>query len=113
MDPLTLIFAGIFVVFLATITYKAILNWFRSKHTIAEQDQEAVGVLIAERLDDRQYKTVEGVFRKEGANTRLIQAVYNERTGQVHDARALESNKAPDAETRRELEEGDGMVVYR
>jgi hypothetical protein len=113
MDPITLLFAGIVVVFLARITYQAIVNWFRSKHKIAEQDQDAVGVLIAERLDDQQYKTVEGVFRNEHANTRLIQAVYNERTGQVHDARALESNRAPDAATRRDLEDGDGMVVYR
>jgi len=114
MDPITLsILACAAAVTLALITYKVIINWFRSKHEIAEQDHDAIGVLIAERMDNQQYKTVEGVFRRENASTRLVQAVYNERTGEVHAARALESKRAPDAETRRELEDGNGMVVYR
>ena len=113
MDPISLIFVGIVVIFIARITYNAIVKWFRSKHKIAEEDHEAIGVLIAERLDNKQYKTVEGVFRREDANTRLVQAVYNERTGTVYEARALESNNAPDAEVREQLEDGNGMVIYR
>lgn len=101
------------MIFIARITYNTIVNWFRARHKIAEEDHEAIGVLIAERLDNQQHKTVEGVFRRENANTRLVQAVYNERTGTVYQARALESDNAPDAKVRAELEDGNGMVIYR
>ena len=113
VDPISILLVSMAVIFIARITYHAIVNWFRSKHKIAEDDHEAIGVLIAERLDNQQYKTVEGVFRRESANTRLVQAVYNERTGTVYEARALESNNAPDAGVREQLEDGNGMVIYR
>ncbi|MGD0240915.1 MAG: hypothetical protein ABSB59_11395 [Streptosporangiaceae bacterium] len=113
MEPISFLLVTIAVVFIARITYNTIVNWFRSRHRIAEEDHEAIGVLIAERLDNQQYKTVEGVFRRDNANTRLVQAVYNERTGTVYQARALESNNAPDAQVRGQLEEGNGMVIYR
>jgi hypothetical protein len=113
MEPISLFLIGIAVIFIARITYNTIVNWFRNRHKIAEEDHEAIGVLIAERLDNQQYKTVEGVFRRENANTRLVQAVYNERTGTVHQARALESNNAPDGQVRAQLEDGNGMVIYR
>jgi hypothetical protein len=113
MEPISLALIAVAVVFIVRITYNMIVNWFRNRHTIAEEDHEAIGVLIAERMDNQQYKTVEGIFRRENASTRLVQAVYNERTGTVYEARALESNKAPDAQVRGQLEDGNGMVIYR
>jgi len=112
-DPFTLTLVGVAIVAIVLIIWKKIVQWFRSKRQLSVQDADAVGVLIVERMGNHQYNEVDIGFSNPNATTRMVKAVVSERTGKVLAAEALESGKLPDEETRRHVEAGRGMVVFR
>jgi hypothetical protein len=94
------------------ITVEALTEWFRARGHIKAADKDVIALTIAERVANKQYAVIPGVFDGKPANTRIVQAFYNERTRQVLDARALASAVNPNQQIIRSHAEGDGMVVY-
>jgi hypothetical protein len=94
------------------ITVETLTEWFRARGRIKIADKDVIALTIAERVANKQYAVIPGVFDGKPANTRIVQAFYNERTKQVMDARALASAVNPNQQIIRTHTEGDGMVVY-
>jgi hypothetical protein len=94
------------------ITVETLTEWFRARGRIKIADKDVIALTIAERVANKQYAVIPGVFDGKPANTRIVQAFYNERTKQVLDARAVASAVNPNQQIIRSHAQGDGMVVY-
>jgi hypothetical protein len=94
------------------ITVETLKAWFQTRGHIKAADNDVLALTIAERVANKQYAVIPGVFKGKPANTRIVQAFYNQRTNQVLDARALASARNPSQQIIRTHAEGDGMVVY-
>jgi hypothetical protein len=115
MDPITLIAAIIAyaptIILLILITFDAIAEWFAARGQIKGVDQDVIAFTLAERIANRQYATVSGVFSGT-ANTQMVQGFYNQRTGRVVDGRALSSSRRPDESVVNNHAAGNGLVIY-
>ncbi len=111
MDPITLgllIAAAVTaIVTIVTLTVARIAEWFRAKKSISTDQKDSIGILIAERIRDKQFVQIPGVFSKATEDVRVVQAIYNTSTGEV----AIKS-KDLEVELRSQIEAGDGMIVY-
>jgi len=113
LDPVSLTLIGTAILAIAVISFKKIVQWFRSKSYLTKDNAAAVGVLIARKMNHKTYHEVNIGFSNPNANTQIVKAVYDEQTGEVLAAEAEESRNAPDQETRRAIAAGNGMVVFR
>jgi hypothetical protein len=105
---------GYIAVMIVAITVEIITEWFRSRGRIKSQNANAIAFTLAERVANKDYAKVGGVFDKTPvtASTRIVQGFYDERTHKVLDARALASGRQPSAEVVRNHTAGRGLVVY-
>lgn len=113
MDPVTLTLVGVAIIAIVRIIWRKIVQWFRSKSHLSVQDTDAVGVLIAEKVGQRQFHEVNMGFSNPRAKTRLLKAVVKESTGKVLAAEVMESGRLPDRETQQYIEAGQGVVLFR
>ena len=119
-DPITLAFIwglhhyGLVLVSVLAIviTVQTLTEWFQARGHIKIADKDVIALSIAERVANKQYSVIKGVFDGKPANTRLVQAFYNQRTHQVLDARAIASAVNPNQQVIRSHADGAGMVVY-
>jgi hypothetical protein len=113
LDPVSLTLIGTAILAIAVISFKKIVQWFRSKSYLTKENAAAVGVLIARKMDHKLYHEIDIGFSNPNANTQIVKAVVDEQNGEVLTAEAEESRNAPDEETRRAIRAGNGMVVFR
>ncbi len=81
MDPITVslliaasvMLAGAAVVFIAYLTYNFIVNWFRNRSAIKEQDKDNIAFTIKEAMQSGNYKVIQGIF-----NTRTEEFVESQ-----------------------------------
>jgi hypothetical protein len=115
MDPLTLALVSfgitVFIQILA-LTLEKLVNWFRSKRRITDSNKDAIGVVLAQRLNDRDYVTVPGVFGNRSAKTQLVQAIYDTASQKIVDARAVTSTQVKDTQIADQVRAGNGMLVF-
>ncbi|MEU8660035.1 hypothetical protein [Actinoplanes philippinensis] len=116
MDPFTIAaaiaFFGAIVVAVVAITVDKIVTWFRSRGRIKAENSSVIAFSLAERIKEKKYVEVGGVFNNRPTNTRIVQGFYDMDTETIVDARAMASSQAPDEEIVRQHDEGDGLVVY-
>ncbi|MEU2561413.1 hypothetical protein ABZ626_19060 [Streptomyces longispororuber] len=118
MDPLSLIaaiaFFGYIAVVIVSITVDIITEWFRARGRIKAENSDAIAFSLAERIANKDYAKVGGVFDKTpaAATTRVVQGFFDQRTGRVVEARALASTRQPGPEVVRHHAAGRGLVVY-
>ncbi|MEU5316700.1 hypothetical protein AB0G67_08230 [Streptomyces sp. NPDC021056] len=118
MDPFTLGAAilafGYIAVVVIAITVDIITEWFRARGRIKAENTHSIAFTLAERIKNKQYTKVTGVFDKAPttASTRIVQGLFDQRTGKVLDARALASVREPGAGVVRDHAAGSGLVIY-
>jgi hypothetical protein len=116
MDPVTIAaaiaFFGSLVVVVLAITVKRIFQWFRAKGRIKTESGNAIAFTLADRINNKQYAEVHGVFDGRPENTRIVQGFFDVERGEIIDARALASSMPPDQEIIDQHDEGAGLVVY-
>jgi hypothetical protein len=117
MDPITIsaaiVFFGAVAVAILVITVQKMWQWFRSRGAIKESSNSVIAFSLAERINNKRYAEVPGVFDKRPTNTRIVQGFYDPDTDRVLDARALASSSPPrDQEIITQHDEGDGLVIY-
>ncbi|VVJ24865.1 Uncharacterised protein [Amycolatopsis camponoti] len=105
-------FVGPIVVALVVLTIGKIIDWFTARRRIPQTNRDVIGVVLAKRLNDKDYVEVPGVFSRNRSSTQLVQAFYDQRSGTVLDARAISSSRTSDRELIRKTAEGDGMIVF-
>jgi hypothetical protein len=114
MDPISaaLIAFGITVfIQILALTIAKLVNWFTSKRRLSLATRDTVGVVLAQRLNNRNYATIPGVFNK-SAKTQLVQAMFDTASQRIVDARAITSGDVDDARLADGLRSGDGMLVF-
>lgn len=116
MDPFTIAVAisligGIAVAIMA-ITLKRIFQWFRARGQIKTENNQVIAFTLAERINNKQYVEVQGVFDNKPHNTRIIQGFYDRSADRIVEARALATSDAPDQEIIDRHDDGDGLVIY-
>ncbi|WP_157430439.1 hypothetical protein [Actinomadura macra] len=117
MDPFTIaaaiaFFGGLGVVVLA-ITAERITQWFRARGRIKAESSEVIAFTLAERIANRQYVEVSGIFDQRPEKTRIVQGFYDPEADEIVDARAMASNRKPDRTIVQHHEEGQGLVIYQ
>jgi len=100
------------VLYTVALTTTALQEWIRSRSHIGATDADVIGVELANRLANKNYIEMPGVFRNQPANTRMVQAIYNKRTRQILDSRRIASRVSPAMEVINRHAAGNGMVVY-
>jgi heme/copper-type cytochrome/quinol oxidase subunit 1 len=78
------------------LTYNFIVSWFRKREKIKNADKDNIAFTIQEKMQNKQYKTVQGIF--------------NKRTNEVVDAQEIRSDKLD--EKMEENHRGNELVVY-
>jgi hypothetical protein len=117
MEPISLgwaiaAFVGSVVVGLVVLTLRKIVDWFTARRRIPQSNRDVIGVVLAKRLNDRNYVEVPGVFTRNRASTQIVQAIYDRGSGTVLDARAVSSPTTSDQDLIRKTDQGDGMIVF-
>lgn len=112
IDPFSLALAGLVVYNVITISMGKIEKWVRSKQRLSPQHAAAIGIIIAQKMNERLYVDLP-VEINPRANTQIVKVLYDERTETVYEAEAVKSWKAPTRDFRRAIEENDGMVIIR
>lgn len=100
------------VVYVVALTVTALEEWIRSRSHIGAADADVIGVELANRLANKNYVEMPGVFRNQPANTRMVQVIYNKRTQEILDSRRIASAVTPAMEVINRHAAGNGMVVY-
>jgi hypothetical protein len=118
LDPFTLGAAilafGYIAVVIIAITVEIITEWFRARGKIKAENTDAIAFTLASRIKNKEYTKVTGVFDKTPvtASTRIVQGLFDQRTGRVLDARALASSREPSAQVVNNHTAGRGLVIY-
>lgn len=117
MDPVTIGIAiaalvGPAVVALVALSIGKIIDWFKARRQISPQHKNAIGVVIAKRMNDHNYVEIPGVFGNRTAETELVQAIYDPDSDTVLKARAMRSGHVADQTLIRGTEDGDGMMIF-
>ena len=116
MDPFTIAaaitFFGGIAIALIVITVKRIVQWFKARGQIKAENTKRIAFTLAERINNKQYVEVAGVFDNNHQSTRMVQGFYDPDTDEIVDARALASNSRPDQTVIDQHDEGHGLVVY-
>ncbi len=117
MDPFTIALAfsffGAVAVATVAITFRRIYDWFRARGQIKTENSSAIAFTLAERMNNRKYAEVHGVFGNRPSNTRIIQGFYDPYQNRIIQARGLASSTPPaDQAVIRRHDEGDGLVIY-
>jgi hypothetical protein len=117
MDPFTIslaiAFFGAIAVAVVVITVMKIWQWFRSRGRIKEANNRVIAFTLAERIKEKKYVEVPGVFDNKPTNTRIVQGFYDPDEDRIIDARAMASSSPPeDEEIATQHDEGDGLVIY-
>lgn len=116
MDPFTIAaaiaFFGSIAVAIITITVKRVFQWFQARGRIKAENSQAIAFTLADRINNKQYVEVSGVFNNRPEKTRIIQGFYDKQLNTIIDARALASSSMPDEEIVARHEQGAGLVVY-
>ncbi|MEU6678646.1 hypothetical protein [Streptomyces sp. NPDC046925] len=91
-----------------------ITEWFQARGRIKATNARAIAFSLAERIANKDYAKVGGVFDKTPATatTRIVQGFFDEGTGRVIEARALASMRQPSAGVVQNHTAGRGLVVY-
>ena len=98
MDPFSIglaiaAFVGTVVVALVALSIKKLIEWFRARRHISIANRNVIGVAIAQRLNNKQYVEIPGVFGASNASTQVVQAIYDRDRDKVLDARAIRSGR--------------------
>ena len=102
MDPITigiiaaLAMLAVEVVVIAYLTYNFIVNWFRNRSPIKEQDKDNIAFTLKENVAS--------------GNFRLVQGVFNPSTEKLVDGRVIETKELD--EKMSELHSENKLVVY-
>jgi heme/copper-type cytochrome/quinol oxidase subunit 1 len=78
------------------LTYNFIVSWFRKREKIKNADKDNIAFTIQEKMQNKQYKTVQGIF--------------NKRTNEVVNAQEIRSDKVD--KKMEENHRGNKLVVY-
>jgi hypothetical protein len=116
MDPFTLslaitFFGGLALAIIA-ITVKRIYQWFQARGKIKAENSRVLAFTLAERINNKKYVEVQGVFSGRSEPTRIVQGFYDTENERIIDARALASSSRPDRQIVEQHDEGDGLVIY-
>lgn len=116
MDPFTLAaafaFFGTIAIAAIAITIRRIVSWFRSRGQIKASNADAIAFSLADRLENKKYTEVTGVFSGTPKRNQVVQGFYDTRTGRLLEARAIASSEAAEREVVDQHEAGDGLVIY-
>lgn len=117
MDPFSLgiaiaAFVGTLVVALIALTIKKLIEWFKARKKIPVTDQDRIGVILTQRMNNHKYVEVPGVFNRKYSETQLVQAIYDRSADKIVDARAISSGEIEDEELLRLNDKGDGMIIF-
>ena len=99
LTAILLSIAALSVIGFATVTiltYNFIVNWFRKREKIKNADKDNIAFTIQEKMQNNQYKTVQGIF--------------NKRNHEVVDAQEIRSKKVDEQIKRNH--QGNELVVY-
>jgi hypothetical protein len=103
MEPITItlivaaaMMAGAAVVVIAYLTYNFIVNWFRNRSAIQEQDKDNIAFTIKENLQSGNYTVVQGIF--------------NRRTEELVDSQVIETKELDNKMS--EIHSENKMVLY-
>lgn len=69
--------AALAVVMFVAISFDEIVQWFRSRNGIKEADKDNIAITIKQRLDNGEFRVVQGIFNKRTdalAEARVMQA---------------------------------------
>lgn len=118
MDPFTIAAAiaiiGTIVVAILVISVAKFIQWFKAREQIKAGHKNVVAFTLAQRINEKKYVEVPGVFDKSPTNTQIVQGFYDTENDTILDYRAMASSSAPeDEEVQRLHSEGDGLVIYR
>jgi len=105
-------FVGSVVVAILALTLIKLVEWFRARRKISLTNRDVIGVVLAQRLNEKRFVEIPGVFSNNRAKTQLVQAIYDKRSGQVLDARAVSSGNTSDSDLLQKTSRGDGMIIY-
>jgi hypothetical protein len=101
MEPITItlivaaaMMAGVVVI--AYLTYNFIVNWFRNRSAIQEQDKDNIAFTIKENLQSGNYTVVQGIF--------------NRRTEELVDSQVIETKELDNKMS--EIHSENKMVLY-
>jgi len=89
-------FAAIGVITVTRLTWNFIINWFRNRTQLKNADKDNIAFTIQEKMQNKRYKTVQGIF--------------NQRTNEVVDAQEVSSDKVD--EQIKELHRDNELVIY-
>jgi len=116
MDPFTIAaaiaFLGPLVVAVVAITIRRIWNWFRTRGQIKASNADAIAFTLADRLENKQYTEVTGVFGATPKRNQIVQGFYGAGTGRLIEARGIASSEAAEQRVIQQHEAGRGLVIY-
>jgi hypothetical protein len=116
LDPFTIALAisffGAIAIAAVVITIKRIVGWFRSRGQIKEQNAGILAFTLAERIENKQYAEVTGVFGGSPKKTQIVQGFYDPRSSRLVDARAMASSERPEQRVIDQHDAGHGLVIY-
>lgn len=116
MDPFTIAaaiaFFGPLVVAVIAITIRRIWNWFQNRGQIKTSNANAIAFTLAERIENKQYTEVTGVFGPTPKRNQIVQGFYDTESGRLLEARAIASSEVAEHEVIQQHQAGQGLVIY-
>jgi hypothetical protein len=89
--------AGLAVVVLAVLNYERIIDWFLKRKKLKESDKENIAFTLQEKLENGNFKTIEGIF--------------NKRDNKVLEAEVTEAKEIDEKLAKLHNKEGE-LVIY-
>jgi len=90
------VFAAIGFITVTRLTWNFIVNWFRNRTQLKKADKDNIAFTIQEKMGNKEYKTVQGIF--------------NKRTNEIVDGQEISSDKVD--EKIKEFHKNNELVIY-
>ena len=110
MDPITIfvaikLFTLLAVTVLAITQAKRIAEWFQQHRPLEEFGRMGSEQELAERVRNKEFKTVQGVFDGAKEPNRIVKAFYNTKSENIafHPVRAMETMSRPTSTMSKEM----------
>ncbi len=117
IDPFTLAIAikavaAFIVAAVIVLSLANIVEWFQSRSKIKVDNRDAIAFTLAERLNNKQYGLVTGIFDGTPRNSQLVQGFYDVRANKIIEARKISTSEPVDEEVTRLHDDVGGLVLY-
>jgi hypothetical protein len=98
------------VVAIAALTLAGLAEWFQQREGLLEKNKDALAFTIGEMINNKKYVEIPGLFGNRTGSNRIIQGIYDQKSGKILDMRGIVTDSVAPEIVRAHAQEN--LAIY-